>query len=450
MLIARTEGNPFFLEESIRTLVETGVLVGEPGAYRLAQALPTIQVPATVQAVLAARIDRLPPEEKQLLQTAAVIGTDVPLPLLQAIADVPDEALHRGLAYLQAAEFLYETRLFPEHGYTFKHALTHEVAYGSLLQERRHTLHARIVTALEAVFADRLAEQVEVVAYHALRGELWDKALAYFRQAGNKALERSAHREATAAFQQAMVALHHLPESRHTREQAIDLHLDLRTALISLGEVGRVFEHLCEANTLALALDDPRRLARVSRFMAPHYVFEGDYEQAIMTSQRALSLATACGDLATQIQGHFYLGYSYYYQGEYRRAIESLKWAMEALKDMPLHERFGQALPPSVLSCTFLARCLAEVGLFDEGMAIGEEGLRIAETVKQPVSLLMAHYHAGVASLRRGVFDMALSRLERAVSICQGIDLPVYFPDVASALGAAYTLLGGQPKLSSS
>ena len=137
LLITRTEGNPFFLEESVRTLVETGVLVGEPGAYRLAQALPTIQVPATVQAVLAARIDRLPPEEKRLLQTAAVIGTEVPLALLQAIAELPEEALHRGLAHLQAAEFLYETRLFPEHDYTFKHALTHEVAYGSLLQERR-------------------------------------------------------------------------------------------------------------------------------------------------------------------------------------------------------------------------------------------------------------------------------------------------------------------------
>src|SRR5262249_49355553 len=124
LLIARTEGNPFFLEESMRTLVETGILVGERGAYRLGQALPTIQVPATVQAVLAARIDRLPPEEKQLLQTAAVIGTEVPLPLLQAIAELPEETLHRSLAHLQAAEFLYETRLFPEREYTFKHALT--------------------------------------------------------------------------------------------------------------------------------------------------------------------------------------------------------------------------------------------------------------------------------------------------------------------------------------
>src|SRR5205807_8366342 len=124
LLIARTEGNPFFLEESVRTLVETGVLVGEPSTYRLAQAIPTVQVPATVQAVLAARIDRLPSEEKRLLQTAAVIGTEVPFPLLHAIADVPEAVLQRHLTALQSAEFLYETRLFPEHEYTFKHALT--------------------------------------------------------------------------------------------------------------------------------------------------------------------------------------------------------------------------------------------------------------------------------------------------------------------------------------
>jgi class 3 adenylate cyclase len=137
LLRARTAGNPFFLEESVRTLVETGSLIGPPGAYRLAKPLERLQVPATVHAVLAARIDRLPPEDKHLLQTAAVIGTDVPFPLLQAIAEVPEAALERGLGHLQAAGFLYETRLFPAQEYTFTHALTHEVAYGSLLLERR-------------------------------------------------------------------------------------------------------------------------------------------------------------------------------------------------------------------------------------------------------------------------------------------------------------------------
>src|SRR4030095_5431657 len=129
------------------------------------QPLIPCEVPAPVRAGLAARIDRLPPEEKRRLQTAAVIGTEVPMPVLQAIAELPEVAFHHGLAHLQAAEFLYETRLFPDQAYTFKHALTHEVAYGGLLQERRRVLHARIVEAIEALYADHLAEQVERLAH---------------------------------------------------------------------------------------------------------------------------------------------------------------------------------------------------------------------------------------------------------------------------------------------
>src|SRR5262249_16893973 len=200
----------------------------------------SLQMPATVQAVLAARIDRLPPEEKRLLQTAAVIGNEVPLPLLQAIAELPEAGLHGGLAHLQAAEFLYETRLFPQPEYTFKHALTHEVTYGSLLQERRRVLHTRIVEALEVLAGDRVAEQAERLAHHALRGEVWDKAVAYCRQAGEKAMARPAYREAVGYFEQALSALGHLPEQRHTLEQAIDLRLALRTALWLSGDLGRV------------------------------------------------------------------------------------------------------------------------------------------------------------------------------------------------------------------
>ena len=175
LLVEWTEGNPFFLEESVRTLVETKALTGERGAYRLVKAAQSIQIPTTAQAILAARIDRLSAEDKRLLQTASVIGKDVPFALLQRIADETEDAVRRSLASLQAAEFLYEVRLFPDLEYTFKHALTHEVTYGSLLQERRHILHARIVEALEQIYADRLAEHLEQLAHHAFLGQVWGK-----------------------------------------------------------------------------------------------------------------------------------------------------------------------------------------------------------------------------------------------------------------------------------
>jgi class 3 adenylate cyclase/tetratricopeptide (TPR) repeat protein len=442
LLIARTEGNPFFLEESVRSLIETGVLVGQPAAYRLAQALRAIQVPATVQAVLAARIDRLRPEEKRLLQTAAVIGHEVSLPLLRAIAEYPDDALHRSLAQLQAAEFLYETRLFPEHEHTFKHALTYEVAYGSLLQERRRALHARIVEALEALAGDHLVEQVERLAHHALRGEVWDKALAYCQQAGEKAMVQSAHREAVGSFEQALRALAHLPESHDRRAQAVDLRLALRSALRPLGEFERILVVLREAEALVATLDDPHRQGQIAIFLSNHFRDKGAYDQALAAAQQALALATASGDVGLRAMANHYFGETYLLQGDYRRTIACCGQTVAALEGAWRLERFGQIFLPAVQARAWLAWCHAELGTFAEGRALAEEGLRIAEAVAHPASLMFASRGMGLLALRQGDLSRAIPQLERAMGICQDVDLPAFFSIMAALLGAAYTLAG--------
>jgi predicted ATPase len=442
LLMARTEGNPFFLEESVRTLIEAGILVGERGAYQLARALPTIQVPATVQAVLAARIDRLPPEEKTLLQTAAAIGTEVPVPLLQAIAELPEAALHRGLAHLQDAEFLYETRLFPEQVCTFKHALTHEVAYGSLLYERRRVLHARIAETLEEMAGDRVAEQIERLAHHALRGEAWDKALTYCRQAGEKAMARSAHREAVEYFEQALNALSHLPETRDMREQAIDLRLALRAAFGPIGDYRRMLACLHEAEALATALDDSRRLAQVLSPLSLHSCIAGEYEQALVAAWRALELALATGEIVQQAGAHQFLCRAYYHQGNYRQAIDCITQAVAALEGMPLHERFGGIFLPAVQYRCWLTWCHAELGTFAAGRILGEEGLRIAEAVGHPASLMTAYNGLGLLILHQGDLPRAIPLLERAVSIGQDTGLLALSALYAEPLGAAYVLGG--------
>jgi class 3 adenylate cyclase/tetratricopeptide (TPR) repeat protein len=442
LLVARTQGNPFFLEESVRTLVETGVLVGERGAYCLVQPLEGLQVPATVQAVLAARIDRLPQEEKRLLQTAAVIGTEVPWPLLQAIADAPDEALHRGLAHVQAAEFLYETRLFPERVYTFKHALTHEVAYGGLLHERQRLLHGRIVAAIEQHYADRLTDQVERLAHHALRGEVWDKAVAYSRQAGDKAVARSANREAVACFEQALLALEHLPEGRERHEQAIDVRFGLRHALGQRLEPGRILTYLQEAEGLAQALGDQHRLGWATAYISDQFWLAGDPQRAVEVGQRTLALAGTLGDAALQVVTHLFLGRAYHGLGDYPQAMDFLRQNLVALEGELLRERFGLAGLPSVQSRTMLARCLAELGAFTEGLAHGEEGLRIAEAVNQPNSLFAACYGIGHVYLLRGEFHQALPCLERGLEVGRVWDIPLFFPVVSWTLGYVYVLAG--------
>jgi tetratricopeptide (TPR) repeat protein len=401
-----------------------------------------LQVPTTVQAVLAARIDRLQLEAKRLLQTAAVIGMEVPLPLLQAIAEAPEESLQHSLAQLQATEFLYETRLFPEHEYTFKHALTYEVAYGSLLLERRRVLHARIVEALEVLAGDRVAEQVERLAQHALRGEVWDKALVYFRQAVEKAIAQSSYHEAVDYFEQALSTLGHLPEQRDTCEQAIDLRLALRTALNPRGESERVLAYLREAEALAAALDDPHRLGRIAGHLSVQFYYGGVYDQAIAVAQHTHALATASGDVVLHALANHYLGIAYQAQGDYRRAIDSLGQTVVFFDGARRYERFGQVVLPAVISRVWLAWGHAELGTFAEGCTLGDEGLQIAEAVEHPISLMYACYGSGLLCLHQGDLPRAFPLLERAVGLCQDADFPLFFPWMATALGAAYTLGG--------
>jgi tetratricopeptide (TPR) repeat protein len=443
LLITRTQGNPFFLEESVRMLVAMGVLVGNRGAYRLDQPLGTLQVPTTVQALLAARIDRLPPEDKRLLQTAAVMGTEVPGPLLQAIADTADEALARSLAQLQAAEFLYETSLFPERAYTFKHALTHEVAYGSLLHERRRALHARIVEALEALAGDRLDDQVERLAQHALRGEVWDKALAYGRQAGDKARTRSAYREAVVCYEQALAALEHLPDSRAATAKAIDVRLALRTALNALGEApGRLLEHLRRAETLAQTLGDPLRLGRVYAEIGAYGWVTGDVDRTIDYGQRTLALAATLGHVGLQARAHLILGRASYDVGDYPQAVESLERNVATLQGDLLYERFGSNEIIAAISRIWLSLCHAECGAFTEGRALADDGLRLAETVHHPFSLIVACYGVSVVCRRQGDGRRAIPVLERAMGLCEDWHIPLFVPRQAAALGLAYVLEG--------
>ena len=375
-----------------------------------------------------------------------MIGTEVPLALLQAIAEMPDEALRVGLAHLQAAEFLYETHLFPDLEYTFKHALTHEVAYGTILQERRRTLHAGIVEALERLAPERSAEQVDRLAHHALRGEVWNKAVAYGRQAGAKALARSAYREAVTAFEQALVALQHLPEDRDTLAQAIDLRFDLRAALQPLGEFGRIFDYLCDAETLAETLGDQRRLGRASAQMINYFWVRGDYDRALASGQRARAIAAAFGELALQVQTHVSLGQVYHSLGDYRQAIDVLRWNVAAFTGELLQERLGLAGLASVLSRSWLVRCLAEVGAFTEGSALGDEAIQIAETADHLYSRSGAYHSIGLLYLRQGDLPKAISVLERGLGVCQAANIQVYVPTFASELGMAYALAGRLPE----
>ena len=408
--------NPFVIEESIQTLVETRALVGERGAHRPTRSIQAIEVPATVQVILAARIDRLPPEDKQLLQTASVIGKDVPFVLLHAVGEAAEDDVHQGLAHLRAAEFLYETRLSPDLEYTFKHALTHEVAYGTLVQDRRTALHARIVGAIERIYPERLTEHVERLAHHAVRGELWEKAALYLRQAGLKAAARSVLEDARAWFEQALGALETLPESQSTLEQAFEIRLELRPVLTLLGEVRPALERLHEAGALAERLNDDRKRARVCALMTNVHYLLGELDEARASGTRALAIAQRLGNLELRIVATTYLEQVHYFRGEYERVVELATDNLAALPVDWVYEHFGSATPASVSDRRWLVMSLAELGRFAEAVEYATEAIQLAEPTHHANTVGMAHYASGVLHLLRGDWAKARSMLEPGIA----------------------------------
>src|SRR5215467_6606631 len=334
LLMHRTEGNPFFAEESVRSLAETGILIGDKGAYRPGLKIDSIRIPSTVQNVVADRIDRLPIEEKHLLQTAAVIGVIVPLRLLSAVTELTDGDLQTYLTHLQNAEFLYESNLFPELEYTFKHALTNEVAYGALIHERKVLLHAKIVTALENIVGGSLQEHIETISQHAFRGELWEKALTYARQSGEKAAHRSANQEAREFFQTGLRALEHLLQSRAWLQQAVDLRLELRNPLYILGLFDELHLRLREAESIAQGISDDRRLGRVINMLTSYYGLVGQHDRSIEFGTRGLRVNREDVELNTAT--HYLMGAEYYLVGQYDRSIDFLRRALSVTDE----ERF--------------------------------------------------------------------------------------------------------------
>jgi tetratricopeptide (TPR) repeat protein len=436
-LIERTEGNPLFLEEYIQTLVETQVLSGERGAYRLVQAWQPMQLPVTVHLVLAARIDRLPLPAKRLLQIAAVIGHELPLPLLQALAELPVDVLEHSLDNLRAGEFLYETRLLPEREFTFKHALTHEATYDSLPHERRRALHARVLEAMAQPPGERLAEQVERLALHALRGEVWDKAVTYGQQAGAKAASRGAFRAAAMYYRQAIEALGHLPETPDRRGLAIDLRLSLvGSALHLLAEHGQELVLLREAEALARACKDWARLAAVLAQLANVFRARGDHVGALAAGQQALAHATDCGDLALQARASDFLGRVYLSVGDYGRAAELFR------RNVAAGEPSTGSLNRQFNGLVWLARALSNVGQFSEGRRHAEEAFRLATVEGRGNEPMFAHWTLGYLYLAQGDLAAAIRLLDQSLTLCHAAEIWNAHGGIMGDLAYAYTLAG--------
>jgi tetratricopeptide (TPR) repeat protein len=377
LIIEKTEGNPFYMEEMVQVLFEEGTLVRN-GAVKITRSLSQLKIPATVQAILAARIDRLPADEKELVQTLAVIGKEFPLTLVREVASADE--LERSLEHLQLAEFIYEQPAMGDVEYTFKHALTQEVAYSSVLVERRRGLHQRVAEAVESLNADRLDDHYTELARHFDRSGDVDNAVRYLYLAGQQALSRSAFHEALGCATRALELVGSLPESRSRAERELGLQFVLGGALYWVE--GPASEDwgvaLARARELSLVTgskeDGLSALAGLSQF----HMFRGELQRAVELGREVVEMAQETKFLRL---AHAGLGRTLLHVGEFQESIENLERALSLPEAQSfdlthgLHS-FPYASHAGLLN--FLSNALWFRGFPDQAMRRSREALQLA------------------------------------------------------------------------
>jgi class 3 adenylate cyclase/tetratricopeptide (TPR) repeat protein len=418
LIVEKTGGNPFFMEETVQVLCDDGSLVREGSATRLTRSLGELKIPPTVRAILAARIDRLPVGEKELLQTLAVIGKEFALSLAKRMLDgTNDDELERMLGHLQTAEFIYEQPAPGDLEYTFRHALTQEVAYNSLLIERRKRLHERAGEALEAVFAGQLERHLEQLADHYSHSNNGAKAAEYLGRAGQQALQRSAYVDAIVRLTAAIELIKKFPDTPERVERELRLQLALGPAIMALRGYATVeFEH---AYTRALDLcdqleDDSTRFS-VLYGLWSFYLVEAQLEKSREIGKQLLDLARRSQDAVLLIEAHWALGCSLFWMGELTSASEQLTQSLE-LYEPKMHQtlsiRYGQ--DPEVSCLCYLAFVLWQRGFPDQARARGDKAVARAREIAHPYDEAFALGLTSMLHQLRGEVGVTDERAERA------------------------------------
>jgi tetratricopeptide (TPR) repeat protein len=428
LILAKTDGTPFFMEEVVQTLAEEGVLSGERGHYRLVQAPTELHISPTVQGVLAARIDRLSREEKGLLQHLAVIGRAFPVSLVRQVLSQPEEELYRVLAALQTKEFLYEQPVFPEVEYRFKHALTQEVAYGAVLQERRKTLHERTAQAMEALWPDQAEERCNELAYHYRRSGNLPKAITYLHRAGQQALQRSAYPEAIDTMREALALLATKSDSPETARQELALQLTLGLSLRMAQGLSAEVEHVyARAQALCEQVGEPAQLFSLLSGLYSILLIKGDFPRMQEVAQRLLQIAQDTANGALLVEAYSRLGVTAYWCGEFSQARGYFEQCLQRY-DPEQHGSFGVTSGTAVwtLSLSILALVLWRLGFPDQGRQCSEEALRWASQRSHLFSYTVALQIAADFRLERGDSQLSQELAEQEIRLATEQGVPNY------------------------
>ncbi len=402
LIIERTEGNPFFMEETVQVLLDEGALVRD-GTVKLTKPLGELKIPPTVQAILASRIDRLPPDEKDLLQTLAVIGKEFPLSLVRAVVGTSTDELGRMLDALQLAEFIYEQPAVGDIEYTFKHALTQEVAYNSVLVERRKQSHERIGDAIESLFASAIEDHLGELARHYSRSANAPKAVEYLRLAGRQAHQRFAHTEAIGHLTAALQLLESLPDNEERMRQEVSLQLTFFEAVTAASSPGddKVGAALTRARELCTRLGDTRRLFSVLVGLSLFYIFKTQWQNGLDTSKQLVEVAERDPNPHRLLWAHTILGQSLLFHGQLADALAHLEKAGALIPAIAEHTSF-RVDDPRTQSLYMLGLVLLHLGFPDQALAQSQQAVALARKLGRPYPLGFAYVGACVVRAYRG------------------------------------------------
>ena len=442
LIIERTEGNPFFMEEMVLVLFDEGALVRN-GAVKLTRSLNQLKIPPTVQAILAARIDRLPADEKDLLQTLAVIGREFPLALVGRLFSTSDDELNRMLSDLQLAEFIYEQPATGDIEYIFKHALTQEVAYNSVLSERRKQLHERAAQAIEALYGSQLENHLSELAHHYSRSANAPKAVEYLQRASEQAMERSANAEAIAQLTVALDLLKALPDgpARARRETGLQLLLGGVLAVATNPGNPEVERAFSRARELSAQMNDDSQLFHALAGLWYRHQVEGEVETSLELAKQLLNLAKSADDAAELKLAHSSTAQSLMYLGEIVPAVEHIRQSegIISIEKRATSYHLGDA-PSRWLAISANTFWLA--GYPDQALGRSREALAVAEKSSHAYVLAVTRMFCGYFCAHCRNIQAVLAHAEAGIVLSAEHGFSTLLPQMMIQRGWALVHLG--------
>ncbi len=436
-LVERTEGNPFFIEESARAYADMGVIEGSPGDYVLRTGTGDASVPAAVEALIGARLDRLKPEVLDTLQAAAVIGDNSPVEVLRTVTGAAEDVFRERFAVLAVADLLYETGPFRAPVFRFRHALLRDVVYGRMLRTRRRVVHGSVVDAFEKLYPARLGEHVERLAEHAAQAGQWARSARYHWMASTSAASRWANEQAIFHLERGIEVLNRMAPSAERDELAIDLRLVALAPLLPVGANERLIELLGEAEGFARAREDHKRLAKIYSQLGTAYWVTARYERAMEVATRARELAGELGDFALATAAEHCVGMVHHARGELEEALTVLEQVVAAVSGQLARRRFGWASVPSVIARMFIVSSCGLLGRFERADRTFAEAHAIAEELNHPYSRAAILEEYAFCKLVRGEIGEARAMLESAMSICEQYEVFTMHTPTAARLAMA-------------